>query len=388
MPMPHVCGRPARRALWTLGLLIVGAAPAVAAETLTLDNALSEIAKNVATVVKEQGSKEIVVNPVTDTGDLTHTAGLGLTETLIAKLRAEGLEPALKADLIFSGDYSLGEAERDGERQGFAVGRLAFKVRRRNGKTLIDSEKDLKSQPRVTNPADIVKMGNLTVHLPPVPSADEYNKKLLGALDNQPGLFVKEGTKVRPTGAPYAVEMLVAPASGATPPRHEAFRPRAVEVRDGMPFLKVEPGEAVAVRVVNEADHDVAATVTVDGLSMFAFRDDPADKNQNVIVAARSAGDILGWFRNNTTSSAFLVADLPQDHPKAGLLKNPAKIGAVTVTFAAAWEREDKKPKGEDDLPHQASEINIGPPVNARYETVRRQVGGFRAAVTVRYDKL
>ena len=53
-----------------------------------------------------------------------------------------------------------------------------------------------------------------------------------------------------------------------------------------MPFLKVHPGEAVAVRIINEAGHDAASTVTVDGLSMFTFRDDKADKNEHVIVKA------------------------------------------------------------------------------------------------------
>jgi hypothetical protein len=377
-----------RRASLIAALLIIGAgATARADENLSLDAALAEIAKNVADVVKEQGAKEIVVNPITDTGDLTHTAGPGLTDGLIAKLKAQGVEAAPKADLIFVGEYTLGEASHEGQRLGFAVGSLAFKVKRRNGKTLIDSEKNIERQLRITNPSDLVKIGDLTVNLPPTPFAKESNEKLLAALDNKPGLFVKEGTKVRPTGAPYAIEMLIAPASGGKAPRQESFQPRAVEVRNGMPFLKVQPGEAVAVRIINEAGHDVASTVTVDGLSMFAFRDDPSDKNQHVIVTAHTAGDILGWFRNSAKSSAFLVADLPQDHPKAGLLKNPAKIGAITVTFAAAWERDDQKPKNEDDIPRAFTEIVPGEPIDVGYKAVKRQIGGFRAAVTVRYDK-
>src|SRR5438067_598068 len=93
-----------------------------------------------------------------------------------------------------------------------------------------------------TNPADIAKMGNLTVSVPPSAPAAENDKKVLDALDNKPGLFEINGTKIRPKGAPYAVEMLVAPiAAGGTPPRHELFRPRAVVDRQGMPFLKVQP---------------------------------------------------------------------------------------------------------------------------------------------------
>ena len=125
--------------------------------------------------------------------------------------------------------------------------------------------------------------------------------------------------------APYAVEMLVAPASGQQAPRHAAFRPRDLEVRDGMPFLKVQPGEAVAVRIINDAEHDVASTVTLDGLSMFAFRDDKANINEHVIIKQRTSGDVLGWFRNLKTFSPFLVADLPRDHPTSRVSQKPCQ---------------------------------------------------------------
>jgi hypothetical protein len=140
------------------------------------------------------------------------------------------------------------------------------------------------------------------------------------------------------------------------------------------------------VRIINEANHDVASTVTIDGLSMFVFRDDKADKSEHVVIDAHQAGDILGWFRNDKKSSVFLVSDLPNDHPKAGLLKNPAKIGSITVTFAAVWEKDNQKPKDEPET-RQATEIVPGAPIDAPYQTVKRKIGVFRAAVTVRYDR-
>jgi hypothetical protein len=356
---------------------------------LTLKKALADIARVVAKVVKAEGAKEVVVNTITDPGDLTHTAGSGLTDQLIEQLRAAGLEPALKADISFTGSYALGEAETAGQRQGFAVAKIAFQVKRRNGKILLDSEKDLDlgHQPRVTNPADIQVMGGGTVFLPPAAPAGENQGKILGSLDNKPGLFEIDGSRIRPKGSPYAIEMLVARLAADETPRAEAFRPRAVQVRQGFPFLRVEPGEAVAVRIINDADHDVAATLTIDGLSLFTFRDDRADKNEHVVIAAHQAGDILGWFHNVKKSSVFLVSELPKGHPKAVLLKNPARIGSITVTFAAAWEKDSQKPRDEPAT-RQATEIVPGAPIDAPYKTVQRHIGAFRAAVTVRYDKL
>jgi hypothetical protein len=377
--------------IFRLGLLLCVVATSstamAVAENLTLDGALTEVAKNVAQVAKTQDLKEIVINPISDTSDLSHTAGTGLTEALITKLRAQGLTPATKADLIFSGEYSLGEAENDGVRQGFPVGRLVFKVKRKNGKTLIDSEAGLPGdrQPLVTDPKDIAKMGGLTVFVPPSTPEAENNKKTLEAIDNKGGLFEIRGTQIRLKGAPYAVEMLVAPAAGAAAPRHESFRPGPVEIREGMPFLKVQPGEIIAVRIINDATHDVASTVSIDGLSMFAFRDDTNNKNEHVIIQRRSRGDVLGWFRNLKTSDAFLVADLP-DHSESKLLKSRSKIGAISVTFAAAWEKDADRPTDEAGT-RQATEIARGAPIDAAYKTLHREIGGFRAMVTVRYDK-
>ncbi len=375
----------------TLGWLLIAPVLAHAEEALTLDAALTSIAKVVAEKVKQENATQIVINPITDTGDLTHTAGTGLTEKLIEKLKAEGIAPALKADLIFSGDYGLGEAESGGQRLGFPVGRLAFKVKKRNGKTLVDSENDIPAdrQPRVTDLGDLNKMGNTTVALPPPSATTERNKATLDALDNKPGLFEIQGTRLRATGAPYAIELLVAPATGQVAPRAGAFRPAKLEVRDGSPFLKVEPGQALAVRIINEAGHDVASTVSIDGLSMFDFREDKADRNEHVIIKQGTAGDILGWFRDAKVSSAFLVADLPQDHTKSALLKNPAKIGSITITFAAAWEKDNQRPA--DEFVHNRKvgvEIIPGGTIEAPYETVNRQIGEVRTVLTVRYDKL
>ncbi len=358
------------------------------ARELTLNKAVANIARVVAKVAKAHGGAQIVVNAITDIGDLTHTAGTGVTDKLIEQLKGQGVEAANKADLIFVGSYALGEAETDGRRQGFAVGKIAFQVKRRNGTVLLNSETDLKleEQPRITDLADIQVLGGGTNFLPPSAPAGENDRKVLDGLDGKV-LFQNKSATLRPKGAPYAIQMLVARQSGDKAPRAEAFRPREVQERGGAPFLKVEPGEVIAVRIINNAGHDVASTVTIDGLSMFVFRDDKGARNEHVVIEAHSAGDILGWYRNNKVSSAFLVAELPRDHPRVGFLKNPAKIGSITITFAAAWENDGQKP-ADEPLTRQATEIVPGAPIDAPFETVQRHIGVHRAAMTVRYDRL
>jgi hypothetical protein len=308
---------------------------------LTLTKAIADIARAVADVVKGQSTRDLVVGLFNDNADPNHAFGAGLRNLLINQLRVEGIKPVADADIRFFGSYEVGPAEIEGALKSFPVAKVAFKVQRRNGKGLLDSEKDLPldRQPRVTNPDDLARMSGQTGFTPPRATAAERFKTFFESEKGDANVFEINGTQIRPKNgkevAPYAVEILAARFSGDQKPDPKAYRPRKPEPRDGRPFLKVEPGEVLALRIINDADHDVAVTITIDGLSLFAFRANKNDKSQHIIIPSHSAGDILGWFRDENVSNVFQVADLPE-HPDAKLLKTPALIGAFTLTFAAA----------------------------------------------------
>jgi len=366
----------------------IGHAQDDAVPGLTLKKAVADIARAVAKVVKAQNTRDRAVGLFNDNADPNHAFGAGLRNLLINQLRAEGIEPVANADIRFFGSYEIGPAEIEGTVKSFPVAKVAFKVAQRNGKPLLHSEKDLplESQPRVTDPGDLARMSGQTGFVPPQATTAERFKTFFESEKGNPNLFELDGTRIRPKGAPYAVEILAARFTGDQKPDPNTFRPWAAVVRDGRAFLPVQTGEVIAVRIINDADHDVAVTLSIDGLNLFAFRADKNDKSQHVIVPAHSAGDILGWFRTDQVSNVFQVADLP-DHPDAKLLKNPALIGAFTVTFAVAWEKDSQKPKDEPAT-NQVTEIVPGADIKARYETVKRFIGTVRAAVTVRYDKM
>ncbi len=112
-----------------------------------------------------------------------------------------------------------------------------------------------------------------------------------------------------------------------------------------MPFLKVQPGEAVAVRIINEAGHDAASTVTVDGLSMFTFRDDKANNNEHVDRQAphRPATSSAGS-ATTRRSSVFLVADLPRDHPASCAAEEPGQYRRDHRDLRRRLGRENQRP--------------------------------------------
>ena len=118
------------------------------------------------------------------------------------------------------------------------------------------------------------------------------SKPFLRSEKGNPNLLELAGTMIRPEGVPYAVEMRHAAFEGSQEPNAAGFQPLAATVRDGRPFLAVKPGEVIAVRIINEADHEAAVTLSIDGLNMFTFREDKNDKAEHVIVAPHSAADI------------------------------------------------------------------------------------------------
>jgi len=239
--------------------MIVGAcldSPALARDEivpqLTLNKSVADIAKAVFRVVDAQHTRELTVGLFNDNADTNHTFGIGLRDLFIKALRAEGLNPTASADIRFFGSFEIGPARIGETLREFPVGKITFEVKRRNGISLFNSEKDLalEQRPRVTDPGDLARMSGQTGFTPPsLPAGDRFRVLFESEKDN-PNLFEIAGTQVRPKGAPYAVEMRVAKFEGSQKPNAAAFQPRAVEPRDGRPFLKVKPGEVIAV-----ADH-------------------------------------------------------------------------------------------------------------------------------------
>jgi hypothetical protein len=359
-------------------------------ESRTLQRAVAEIVKTVSDLGRKESFSEVAVGLFNDNTNPNNNAGSGLKKLLIEELRKAGIKVVGRGEFIVKGEYSIFEGRQnvEGIEQVFPIAKIAFQVTQRSSKVLFDSEKDLATEKRpiVLNPLDVARLGGVTAFTNPSKPTAENNKKIITGEDGSPDVDVN-GSKVRPNNAPYAIEMLVARLDGDKAPPVEAFKPREVTLREGRPFLKVEPGEAIAVRIINMADHDVASMVFIDGLSMYAFRDDKKNNNEYVIIPAEHSGPILGWFRNLEKSDVFLVSELPKDYSDSTLLKNPAEIGSITVSFSGAWENDENRPKDEPSGRAASLEIHQGPPIDAPYKLVKRYIGVLRASITIRYDR-
>ena len=364
----HSIGRP----LWVpVGLAVVllwSAGPARAAGELRKE--LAEVAKDVQKLLQGRRESVIAVGQFTGPANFPTSAGPGIAQVLTEELQKAGITVKARANLGIKGEYLISRAPGSPP----AV-RLKGTVEDESGKVITDFTFDR----TIHNEADFLEMIGTTVEFNP---SEPIHEKKLGESLSKPQVHI-DGTLISagPT-SPYAVEVVV----NGTPQK-------AVN-DDGLAFVKIDRGDTYAVRLVNRSPHDAAVTLTIDGLNVFAFselrqkdgphRGDPL--YARVIVPAKGSSLIKGWHKTNEVSDSFLVTEYAKS--AAATLNQKAGVGTITATFAAAWSGREDRPKDEPYFVEAGGDATgFGPPVDAKFTVVKREIGRTRAAVSVRYTK-
>ena len=143
---------------------------------------------------------------------------------------------------------------------------------------------------------------------------------------------------------------------------------------EGLAHVDLAAGQEFRILLVNNADYDVAASVSIDGVNMFAFSEKPEHKFDGKLRIGRSGGFVDGWYYNDGKSRAFQVGKI--DDAEKIVDRRKEGIGGMTVAFFA-------------DKPVNSAAGNAGPSGTAANSTAVEQ-GSFKnliAAVTVRYQK-
>jgi hypothetical protein len=149
--------------------------------------------------------------------------------------------------------------------------------------------------------------------------------------------------------------------------------------------MNIGTGERYAIRLINDAPFEVAATVTIDGLSLFAFSENL--EYRYVIVPARSSGEITGWHRTNEEAEEFVVSEYPRSAAATRSLAPSSELGVITACFAAAWPANGNPPPDEGMEGRSVRATGRGPITRTSLTEVERRTGRLRAAISVRYTK-
>ena len=141
-----------------------------------------------------------------------------------------------------------------------------------------------------------------------------------------------------------------------------AKQPRKPSLQSGRAFVDLRPGEEYVVRLRNTSPHEAAVTLTIDGLSMFAFSEEGNFGSQVLIPAGRFV-EIPGWYVTNEKTDLFEIGSYGESAAAAKLLPSTS-VGVITATFHEAVAGSDKDPKA----------TKIGEQIGLAYEEVKRVV--------------
>lgn len=267
----------------------------------------------------------------------------------------------------------------------FAQLRLSLTLKDRRKKTIKDWPTSSELTPeRVHNEDDPTNVGTLltvagvTAEPNIAASVRRQQWEVFRQVD-EPQAIAENGITRKSATSPYGLAISV------------QGKRRMPKIENGDAMVTMSRGEPYILEIVNDSPYDAAVEITIDGVPHLAFAEPGFPQCGYVIVPAKSATPIKGWYRNNEWSDSFVVDDYSKSEA-AKMLSNTAilgsRIGTISVTFRAAWEKGQQPPP--DEPKHgtmgAANATRRGPAVAQAYKFVEREIGVLRACVSVRYS--
>jgi hypothetical protein len=355
--------------LWAL------ASPVRADDALRTE--LAAVAKGIAEAVKGLGHESVAVGEFTGPATLSASGGPVVAKTLAEELPKNGVAVNKFASVGVKGEF---EDVKD-KQSGLLAARIKGAVTDRTGQVLFSFSRGVFSETVLA--ALFGTTARLPTDLPPA----ERNAELEKSLDT-PKVNIQGPRVSAAADSPYAVEIWAAQQPGAK------YQPRTATVQDGRAFVPLARGEVFGVRLVNKSKLEAAVTLTIDGLSLYAFSDvkEPKSGRPKYTVVVLGPGEevfLPGWHRTNEVSEEFAITEYARS--AAAELKSTAATGTVTAAFAAAWPKDKPPPADEpasqNGNSRSADAVGRGARVKQQYFEVERNVGVVRATVSVRYTK-
>jgi hypothetical protein len=329
---------------------------------------LGQLAKDLKAFLDKRGETTVAMGQFVGPPQLATSAGPGLAKILTEELKKNGVEVKRRSKLGIKGEFlDVTDNFKGTKRLGV---QLKVQVVDRGNKALAELDIGILDNP------DIATLLGITGPLNPKADDKARNEELKVRLDN-PKVFIAGSRVASDKDRPFAMEIVV------------ADKARKAEKEDGLAYVKIDREEIYAVRLYNDADYEVAVSLSIDGINMFAFsevRDPKTDlpKYRYVVIPKKSSVDVTGWHRTDEVSDSFQVTELAKS--AAAELRSTAKVGTITARFHACWAK-DADPPSDELAGRSGSATGFGPPVEAGFTYVQRNVGVARDVISVRYTK-
>jgi hypothetical protein len=342
-------------ALVTLALFAALACAAPAQADGTMKGELKLLAQDIKKLLDERGETIIAVMAFVGSPELPTSSGPGLGKILADELTAAKLTVKTRAKLGVTGNI----IPADDSRTKLKVAKLIAKIVDTAGKVIKEFEKEFSAE------ADVAIALGISVE--PTRGADKETRNAeIKAKIEKPTTSLS-GTRINAgSSGKFAIELLTKGPDG----NYVAREPKD---DDGLAFIPLARDDVYGVRLINDSENKVAVSLSIDGLSMFAYSD--RKDYTHVILDKGQSALIKGWHHSNEQSREFLVASLPAgDKPIANSAET---IGTVTACFHAKKSASVVK----------TLQTIEGKPVSAKFVEEEFPIGVLLASVTVRYSK-
>lgn len=233
----------------------------------------------------------------------------------------------------------------------------------------------------------IAQMLQVTANIDPHGDKVSRNKELARRSKN-PSVHItgfKHSLVSSASTSPYAVEMLVKPLANHQRKTAAARRANALK---GLAFVDIKQNELYEVKLYNNSNKEVAASLSVDGLNMFHFSKDRNAQGKprftHTIIPPRSSVTVVGWHNSLSGSQnylSFLVTGYGQGAVTKAGIKARGKVGVVHVQFAEC------KPLPAGHSARGGNETGFGPPRTVKQKAVRYEIEPPHDFVSIRYTR-
>ncbi|MCA9222294.1 MAG: hypothetical protein KDA71_18330, partial [Planctomycetales bacterium] len=230
---------------------------------------------------------------------------------------------------------------------------------------------------------DIAAIEGVNVSLGPNDDARKQGQDIRGGLNNPQA--VVEGARIRSRqDSPFALELRAKPLANPK----EVAQPRPAALEKGHAFVRIDKGELYELVFHNGARHEVALSITIDGIDTFTFSDDRDPKTDapafsHWLVSPGQTLVLPGWHKTNDPKRddnflSFLVTEYGQGAGSKFPTKSQGQIGVITVQISKSHQPRSGQAKS-------GAETGFGPPVKGELKAVERLIDPPLDFITVRY---
>ncbi|MEI6233895.1 MAG: hypothetical protein WCT04_12630 [Planctomycetota bacterium] len=345
---------------------------------------LGELAKKIAASLKDD--KSVRIGTFVGRGDIHSYFGPEINRVLAKELAALGIHIDAKAKSEVNGEYRPATVAPEDKQPDFKLTciRLNVKIVDANTGDLING---IVFEPRsIFGESAVLRAIAVPVSIPPTASTKKADE-IIRESYQKPSFNLTNSTIKSSDKSPFAVEVLVVGDKDAANPERGADVLRTAQ---GLPFIHVQKGQYYRLRIHNNADHEVAVRVSIDGIDQYSFSDPEFRKPDGTprfnyrILSPHTSEVIKGWYRNPGSFDYFVVTDYAKS-AAAELKRGENDVGQIALEFRACWEKDSDRPA--DEGKNSRSPVATGREHGGRETTVEvvRNFGVMRDVIGIRY---